>query len=91
MNTDTHFHKAYVVCELGHVLIRFVAQTCARREQVGAQVPIYISKIKNAHEKDARFEELTYIQWGKAAIFSYLLCMYDIGEYVVIDSTLAFG
>ena len=80
VNTDTDFDKA-PVCDLGDVLFRFIAQTCVRREQVGADVPIYISKmdVKDAFRR-------VHIEWEKAPIFSYV-----VGEYIVIDFRLAFG
>ncbi|MEO9458877.1 MAG: hypothetical protein ABJG56_07815, partial [Lentilitoribacter sp.] len=37
VNPDTDFDKV-PVCDLGEVLFRFIARTCARREQVGAEV-----------------------------------------------------
>lgn len=80
VNKDTDFDKA-PVCDLGDVIFRFIAQTCARREQVGADVPIYISKmdVKDAFRR-------VHIEWEKAPIFSYV-----VGEYIVIDFRLAFG
>ncbi|CAN0398933.1 unnamed protein product, partial [Laminaria digitata] len=60
VNTDTDFDKAPVF-DLGDVLFRFIAQSCARREQVGAEVPIYISKMD---VKDA-FRRI-HIEWDEA-------------------------
>ena len=62
VNTDTDFDKA-PVCDLGDVLFRFIVQTCARREQVGAEVPIYISKM----------DVKVHIEWDKATTFSYVV------------------
>lgn len=44
MNTDTDFDKA-PMCDLGDVISRVIPQMRACREQVGAEVPIYFSKM----------------------------------------------
>ena len=48
----------------GEVLFRFIAQTCARREKVGAEMRIYISKkdVKDAFRR-------VHIEWDKAPTF----------------------
>ncbi|MEP3733698.1 MAG: hypothetical protein ABJN02_17340 [Lentilitoribacter sp.] len=80
MKSDTDFDKS-PVCDLGEVLFRFIAQTCVHREQVGAEVPIYISKmdVKDAFRRG-------HIEWDKAPTFSYV-----VGEHIVIDFILVFG
>ena len=79
VNTDTDLDKP-PVRDLGDILYRFITQTCVCREQVGADVPIYISKMD---VKDAL--RRAHIEWEKAPNFSFVVV-----EYIVIDFRLEF-
>ena len=69
------------MCDLGDVLVRFMAQTCARRQQVGAEVLSYTSTVD---VKDA-LRQLP-IERENAPMISYV-----VTEYIVIEFGLAFG
>ena len=62
VNTDTDFDTA-PACDLGDVMFRSIS--CARRQQVRAEVPIYLRVLK--YVKDA-FRRV-HIEWGKAYFF----------------------
>ena len=63
VNTATVFTKE-PVCDLGDMFFRYIAQTCARREQVGAEAPIQSSKI-DVKDDFSR----VHIEWDRAPIF----------------------
>ena len=77
VNLGTAFDKA-PVCNLREVLFLFIAQACARRVHVGAEVSTYVSKMG---VKDAvrRF----HIERDKAPTGTFL---YDVVvAYIVAD------
>lgn len=66
---------------MGGASFCLIAKTCARREEVGAEVPIYIHKmdVKGAFRR-------VPIEWDKASICSYVVC-----ENIVTGFRLTFG